>query len=60
MAMVAARALPSASGDDVAFYRGKLQAARYWFGWELPKTEPAAALLQRMDGVPYEMEEGWF
>ncbi|MBI3791390.1 MAG: acyl-CoA dehydrogenase [Gemmatimonadetes bacterium] len=59
-ATAATRALATASADDAAFYRGKLQAARYWMGWELPRTEALAALLVRMDAVPYEMQDAWF
>jgi len=60
-AAVASRALNAApSSSDADFYRGKLQAARYWFGWELPRTEQLAALLERADATPYEMQDSWF
>ena len=60
-ATVAARALVAGTtGDDAEFYRGKLQAARYWFGWELPRTEAQAALLTRLDSTVYEMQVAWF
>jgi butyryl-CoA dehydrogenase len=48
------------SSAEAAFYRGKVQAARYWFGWELTKTAPLAELLERADAVPYEMQNAWF
>ena len=57
---VAAAALPNASAADAEFYLGKLQAARYWFGWELPRTEQLAALLEREDATPFAMQDGWF
>ena len=60
-ASVASRALASAIAPaDADFYRGKVQAARYWFGWELPRTEQLAALLERADATPYEMQDAWF
>ncbi len=59
-ATAATQALVGAAGDDVAFYHGKLQAARYWMGWELPRTEALAELLTRMDAVPFEMQDAWF
>jgi butyryl-CoA dehydrogenase len=42
------------------FYRGKVHAARYQMLWELPKTESDAALLQRIDTVPFDMKDEWF
>jgi hypothetical protein len=60
-ATVASRALSSArSAPEDAFYRGKLQAARYWFGWELPRTEQLATLLERGDTTPFDMQDAWF
>ena len=60
-ATVAALALSAgASRPDEDFYRGKLQAARYWFGWELPRTVQLAELLERADATPFEMQPNWF
>ena len=70
-ATVASRALMSATGEaralaparaapDDAFYLGKLQAARYWFAWELPKTVAQGELLRRLDATTFEMEQDWF
>lgn len=60
-ALVASRALAGApSASDESFYRGKVQAARYWFDWELPRTEQLAELLVRGDATPFEMQDGWF
>ena len=60
-ATVAARALGAgASGDDVAFYHGKVQAARFYFGFELPKSVADAELLLRNDAAAFEMQDAWF
>jgi hypothetical protein len=60
-AVVAEAALAAgASGDERAFYEGKLQAARYYFGFELPKHEAEAALLLRNDASAFEMRTEWF
>jgi hypothetical protein len=60
-ASVASHALTlHVTAEDDAFYRGKVLAARYWFGWELTKTAPLADLLERGDAVPYEMQDAWF
>jgi alkylation response protein AidB-like acyl-CoA dehydrogenase len=60
-ATVASRALAAgASGSDVDFYHGKLQAARFYFGFELPRAEPDAALLMRNDPAALEMQDAWF
>jgi alkylation response protein AidB-like acyl-CoA dehydrogenase len=60
-AIVAHAALAmGASAGDQAFYRGKLQAARYFFGCELPKTGPQHALLRRLDATTLEMRDEWF
>ena len=59
-AIAAGRRLPTATGDDVAFCRGKLQTCRYVFRWELPKTVALAALLDDLDPTCAEMDETWF
>lgn len=60
-ATVAAAAL---AGDpheaDANFYRGKLQAMRYFFRYELPETEVWAALLLQLDDTCKNMENDWF
>jgi alkylation response protein AidB-like acyl-CoA dehydrogenase len=48
-----------AAGDD-AFYRGKLQASRYFFRWELPKVDAQLDLLASGDRTTLEMGEHWF
>ncbi|PLW68735.1 acyl-CoA dehydrogenase [Pseudohalioglobus lutimaris] len=61
-AVVAARALDNdgLSAADLNFYRGKLQATRYYFQWELPEIDAQASLLKRLDSVPLDMRDEWF
>jgi butyryl-CoA dehydrogenase len=60
-AAAASRALPGATGDgERAFYLGKLQAARYFFAFELPQTAPQGELLRRLDSTTLDMRDGWF
>ena len=59
-ASVALRALPTAGSLDLDFYRGKLQACRYFFRWELPRIEQWALLLERFDDTPLAMRDAWF
>jgi butyryl-CoA dehydrogenase len=42
------------------FYRGKLYAFRYFFGYELPKIEGLVKRLMNTDGLTVEMEEDLF
>ena len=42
------------------FYDGKRQAARYFFGHELPKTGPALDLLEKLDQTTLQMRPEWF
>lgn len=46
-------------GDD-AFYKGKLQAARFYIQWELPEIKPQIEILARLDSVPFDMRNDWF
>jgi butyryl-CoA dehydrogenase len=52
-----ARGLPT--GEE-KFYRGKLYAFRYFFGYELPKIEGLVKRLMNTDGLTVEMEESLF
>jgi butyryl-CoA dehydrogenase len=56
-ALLAASAL---DGGDHDFYRGKLQACRYFFRWELPKVEPQLELLASIDTTTLDMQDAWF
>jgi alkylation response protein AidB-like acyl-CoA dehydrogenase len=60
MALVAEQRLPSAQGDDADFYRGKLQACRYFFRWELPKVAQQLELLASIDTTTLDMQANWF
>jgi butyryl-CoA dehydrogenase len=57
-ARTAVRQLDQADSSDSAFYEGKLRACRYFFRWELPRTEPLHELLRTLDdscaGMPIE------
>ena len=46
--------------DEQAFYSGKLQAARFFMRWELPKTGPMIELLDSADTTTLEMRDAWF
>jgi butyryl-CoA dehydrogenase len=56
-ALLAASAL---DGGDHDFYRGKLQACRYFFRWELPKVAPQLELLASIDTTTLDMRDAWF
>ena len=55
--LLAAAAL---EGGDADFYRGKLQACRYFFRWELPKVEQQLELLASIDTTTLDMRDAWF
>ncbi len=49
MAIAAHAGLARAAEVDHPYYRGKLRACRYFFRYELPRTEQQAELLKRID-----------
>ncbi|WP_425146208.1 acyl-CoA dehydrogenase [Deinococcus sp.] len=57
-AAAAARALPA--GKDADFYHGKLQAARFFAVYELPKVKAHADLLASADSTTLQMQGEWF
>ncbi|THF71706.1 acyl-CoA dehydrogenase [Deinococcus sp. Arct2-2] len=59
-ANAAARALGHAKPTDANFYRGKLQAARFFAVYELPKVKAHADLLAAADRTTFDMQEDWF
>ena len=61
-ALVAAEALEQSAlpEEESNFYRGKIQAARYYIQWELPQIEPQAKILTDLNPVCFEMREEWF
>jgi len=58
-AVIAARKLAEGT-DEEAFYRGKLQAAGFFFRWELPKTAQWCDLLESLDTTTIDMHDDWF
>lgn len=56
-ALVAARRLDDADED---FYRGKLQACRYFFNWELSRVDAQLDLLASIDTTTLDMRDAWF
>ena len=60
-ATVAAAALTAEPHEsDANFYKGKLQAMRYFYHYELPEIEAWAALLMRLDDTCHAMDKDWF
>ncbi|MEZ5739456.1 MAG: acyl-CoA dehydrogenase [Burkholderiaceae bacterium] len=59
-AIVAAAALARAEGGEQDFYAGKLQAARWYFVWELPKVGLMMAALTRLDRSALDIGERSF
>jgi alkylation response protein AidB-like acyl-CoA dehydrogenase len=59
-ATVAARALPQASGGEAGFYRGKLQAARWFLDVELPRIGPLLEQVRRGERSAFDMQDAWF
>ncbi len=50
-----------AAGDGQgAFYDGKRQAARYFFRWELPRTDAQFDLLDSLDTTTLDTDPAWF
>ena len=59
--IVATRGLAGHSHEaDENFYRGKVQAMRYFFRFELPEIGPWASLLMDLDDTTYQMSPDWF
>ncbi|MDG9881423.1 acyl-CoA dehydrogenase [Pseudomonas sp. GD04058] len=59
-AIRAEQGLATASGADHDFYKGKLQAARFFLTWEVPPCHNDLALLEARDDTCPGMQEGWF
>lgn len=59
-ALIAQRALPTANTADADFYRGKLQACRFFFASELPQIELAAKLVREAEPSAFDMQDAWF
>ena len=48
------------ASTEHAFYRGKLQAAQFFFQWELPKCATWCDLLESIDTTTLDMQDEWF
>ncbi len=59
-AIRAEQGLARGNPADVDFYRGKLQAARYFLTWEVPGCNQALTLLEARDDTCLGMQEAWF
>ena len=59
-AIRAEEGLAKGNAADVDFYRGKLQAARYFLTWEVPGCEHELSLLEARDDTCLEMRDEWF
>ncbi|MGN5592982.1 acyl-CoA dehydrogenase [Stutzerimonas nitrititolerans] len=59
-ALRAEHGLVDGNPADADFYRGKLQAARYFLTWEVPGCQPELTLLEARDDTCLNMQEGWF
>ena len=57
---VARAAVAAAAGKDDAFLRGKLQAARYFFDFELPKIDAWLSVVAARNPTCREMQDAWF
>ncbi|MFK3972207.1 acyl-CoA dehydrogenase [Pseudomonas sp. NPDC087358] len=59
-AIRAQEGLSKGNPADVDFYRGKLQAARYFLTWEVPSCHHELAILKARDDLCLSMDENWF
>lgn len=59
-AIHAAEGLEKGIEADADFYRGKLQAARYFLTWEVPAGHHRLDLLQQRDDTCLTMQNDWF
>jgi butyryl-CoA dehydrogenase len=59
-AIRAQEGLAKGNAADVSFYKGKLQAARYFLTWEVPGCHHELAILEARDDVCLGMQDEWF
>ncbi|KAA0692453.1 acyl-CoA dehydrogenase [Halopseudomonas laoshanensis] len=59
-AVCAERGLANGKASDADFYRGKLQAARFFLTWEVPACHHALSILENRDDTCLEMQNDWF
>ena len=60
VAIAATHALDSGDALGADFYRGKLQAARYFFRYELPKIGAWLNVVAHRDTTCRDMADAWF
>lgn len=59
-AIHAEEGLAKGNAADADFYKGKLQAARYFLTWEVPGCHHELALLEARDDTCLAMQDAWF
>ena len=59
-AIRAEEGLANGLAADAEFYRGKLQAARYFLTWEVPGCHQELSILERRDDTCLNMQGDWF
>ena len=59
-AIRAEEGLANGNPADADFYRGKLQAARYFLTWEVPSCHHELAILEARDDTCLGMQDAWF
>ncbi|MBP5946027.1 MULTISPECIES: acyl-CoA dehydrogenase [Pseudomonas] len=59
-AIRAEEGLAKGNAADADFYKGKLQAARYFLTWEVPGCHHELALLEARDDTCLGMQDAWF
>ena len=59
-AIRAEEGLVKGNAADTDFYKGKLQAARYFLTWEVPGCHHELALLEARDDTCLAMQDEWF
>lgn len=57
MGVVSAEALATAQGDEAAFHRSKIHTLRFYFHYELPKTQGLVSRLMETEYLTLPMEE---
>ncbi|MCC7216853.1 MAG: acyl-CoA dehydrogenase [Burkholderiales bacterium] len=60
VAVAAQAALLAGAPRGESFYRGKLQAAHYFFRHELPRVHPWIAVVDACDTTSLDMQDAWF
>ncbi|MFJ4195174.1 acyl-CoA dehydrogenase [Pseudomonas sp. NPDC089534] len=59
-AIRAEEGLAKGNAADADFYKGKLQAARYFLTWEVPGCQHELTLLEARDDTCLAMQDAWF